>query len=74
MPLPVHYHLKPSFLFFSQKDFLIGVYRLQYVGKLHVYRVNSEQTKRRVFEFFNIIYMILYVSAKQRDICKMLIS
>ena len=51
MPLPVHYHLKPSFLFFSQKDFLIGVYRLQCMGKLHVCRVNSEQTKNVSLNF-----------------------
>ena len=75
IPLPVHYHLKPSFLFFSQKDFLIGVYRLQCVGKLHVCRVNSEQTKKCVFKFFDLICLRydFAVSDKQRDIYKMLI-
>ena len=49
MPVPVYYHLNPSFLFLSQKDFLSGVCRLQCAGKLDVCRVNSEQTKRFAF-------------------------
>ena len=75
IPLPVHYHLKPSFLFFSQKDSLIGVYRLQCVGKLHVCRVNSEQTKKCVFKFFDLICLRydFAVSDKQRDIYKLFI-
>ena len=75
MPVPVYYHLKPSFLFLSQKDFLNGDNRLQCVGKLHVCRVNSKQTKGCVFKFFDLICLRydFAVSDKQRDIYKMFI-